>query len=277
MPQRPPPRTPLTPVLGLLFGLLAATARADDEAYAKLLAEKAPAAVTVKFLLKVNTGGMFGSSQEEETESEINGVLINPKGLVLCSNTQLAGFVGMMKRFMGGMGAGITATPTDIKVLAGDDSEGRAAEIVARDTELDLAWVRIKEPGEHAFPYVDFAQGAAAKIGQTVLGVHRLGKFFARSAVVSDGRIAGTTTKPRDLLVPSATVGAGFGMPVFTTDGKPVGVVVMQAPESEGGDVNPMAMLGRMSGMQEMMGGFILPATEVVKATKRALETEAGK
>lgn len=248
----------------------------EGETFTKLLADKSPAVVTVKFVLKVNMGAMFGGGQEEETETEINGVFIDAKGLVLCSNTQLAGFVGMMKQFMGEMGSQISATPTDIKILAGDDAEGKEAEIIARDTELDLAWVRIKTPGEVPFPFIDFSQSSTAKIGQEVFALRRMGKFFARTTVAADGRIAGATSKPRDLLVPTGAVGMAHGLPVFHPDGKPIGVVIMQVPDSDDSGGNPMAMLGRMSGMQDMMNGFILPAAEVVKATKRALET-AGK
>lgn len=254
-----------------------ASAPADDgETFGKLLKEKTSAIVTIKFTLKVNMGGMFGGG-EQENESEVNGVMIDEKGLVLCSNTQLSGFIGMMRQFMGPMGGNITATPTDLKVLVGDDTEGRDAEIVARDTELDLAWVRMKEPGEQKYAYVDFSQSAVPKVGQQVYVLRRMGKYFARCAVAADGRIAGTTAKPRDLYVPAGNVGAAHGLPVFLADGKPVGVVVMQVPESEGDASNPLAMLGRMSGMQDMMSGLILPAAEVVKATQRALETAAGK
>lgn len=254
-----------------------ATDRADDgETFTKLLKEKTSAIVTVKFTLKVNMGGMFGGG-EQENESEVNGVMIDAKGLVLCSNTQLSGFIGMMRQFMGEMGGNITATPTDLKILVGDDTEGRDAEIVARDTELDLAWVRMKEPGDQKYAHVDFSQSAVPKVGQQVYVLRRMGKYFARCAVAADGRIAGTTAKPRDLYVPAGNVGAAYGLPVFLADGNPVGVVVMQVPEGQGDASNPMAMLGRLSGMQDMMSGLILPAAEVVKATHRALETAAGK
>lgn len=263
-------------LIAAVVSLVPALHAGESEAFSKLLADKSPAIVSIKFVLKISGGAMFGGG-DQESESEVNGVLIDAKGLVLCSNTQLAGFVGMMKQFMGPMGAQMSATPTDIKVLVGDDSEGKEAEIIARDTELDLAWVRIKTPGEHPFPFVDFSQSGSAKVGEEVYALRRMGKYFARTTVAGEGRIAGTTVKPRELMVPSGTVGASYGMPVFNTEGKPIGVVVMQVPESEGSDANPMALLGRMSGMQDMMNGFILPAAQVVKATKRALETTAPK
>ncbi len=259
----------------VLVGLACSRCAIAAEAipYDKFLAERGPMLVTVKFVLKVSMGSMFGG--DEETDTEITGVMIDAKGLVLCSNTQLGGFIGMLKSMMGSMGGEMSATPTDLKVLVGDDTEGRDAELIARDTELDLAWVRIKEPGEKEYAYVDFAKSAKPAIGDTVISIRRLGKFFARSAVVAEGRIGGTTSKPRELLIPTGGLAGGLGAPVFDASGKPVGVMVMQAPEAEDSGGNPMAMLGRMSGMQDMMSGFLLPADIVVKATERALATVA--
>ena len=46
----------------------------------------------------------MGGMGDQESDSEVTGVMIDPKGLVLCSNTQLGGFTGIMKQFMGPMG-----------------------------------------------------------------------------------------------------------------------------------------------------------------------------
>lgn len=260
--------------LVLAVALLAVTARAGEIDLKKMLDDKGHALVTVKFVLKVNMGQMFGGDQESETE--ISGVLIDAKGLVLCSNTQLGGFIGMMKSMMGSMGNDMSATPTDLKVLIGDDAEGREAELVARDTELDLAWIRIKTPGEVPFPFVDLSKSTKIKTGDQVFALRRLGKYFARSAVVSECRIGGQTQKPRELYVPATALSASLGAPVFAVDGQPAGIIVMQMPEADDSAGNPMAMMGRMSGMQDMMSGFILPAPTIVKATERALATAGG-
>ena len=259
-------------ILGSALLSAPATAGAADESeYQKWLEQKSPTLVTIKFVLKVKMGGMMGGDQEND--SEITGVMIDPKGLVLCSNTQLGGFTGVMRRFMGRMGGNITATPTDIKVLVGDDTEGLKAKLLARDSELDLAWVQIEEPGDAKFDHCDFTKAARPTIGQRLFAVRRMGKFFDRVAAVSEGRVGGITTKPRDLYVPGGNLATGLGLPVFTTDGTVVGVGIMQMPDAEDAEMNPMSMLGNIFNMQDMMGGLILPAAEVVKATKRALQT----
>jgi len=240
----------------------------------KLLKEKTPSTVTVKFILKMSMGGMMGEDQEDETEA--TGVMIDPKGVVLCSNTQLGGFMGMLARMMGEMGSQFSANPTDIKVLVGEDTEGKEAEIVARDTELDLAWIRIKTPPEHPYEFVDLTKSADVEVGQEIVGVRRLGKHFGRVAAAGSGRIGGITSKPRKLFVPTGGISGMLGLPVYRAGGEVVGVLVMQMPDSEDADMmNPAAMLGMLSDMQSLMDGLILPAGEVVKATKRALEKPA--
>lgn len=245
----------------------------EGDDYQKFLAEKAPALVTIKFVLKVSMGGMMAGMGDQENETEITAVMIDPKGIALCSNTQLGGFTGIMQRMMGAMGGEITATPTDLKVLIGDDTEGVDAELIARDSELDLAWVRIKEPGDKKFAFADLSNAAKPKMGQRLLTVRRMGKYYARIAVVGEGRIGGVTKKPRDLYVPTGDIGAALGLPVYTESGQIVGVAIMQMPDAEDTEMNPAAIFSQLGNMQEMMSGLILPAADVAKATRRALES----
>lgn len=252
-----------------VFVSLSATASATDDSYKALIAKRAPALVTVKFVLKTSMGAMG----EQESESEVTGVMIDPNGLVLCSDTQLGGFMRMLARLMPMMGGNINATPTDLKVFVGDDVEGREAELLARDSELDLAWVRIKDPGSEKFDYLDLSQSVSVSAGQKIVSVRRMSKYFGRTPVVLQGRIGGSTTEPRKLYVPPMEFALAQGLPVYTDTGKLIGVTVTQAPDAGDTDAgfNPMAMLSQMSNMQETLLGLILPAADVAKATKRAL------
>lgn len=262
--------TKVTPlVIATTICLLSTVAPADTGMYKSLLDRRASVLVTVKFVLKTSMGGMG----DQESDTEVTGVMIDPKGLVLCSDTQLGGFMRMLAKMMPMMGGNMNATPTDIKVLIGDDTEGLEAELVARDSELDLAWIRIKDAGDVKFDYLDLTKGASVAIGQRVVAVRRMSKYFGRAATVIEGRITGTTKKPRDLYIPSIEFSMAQGLPIYTEGGKLVGFTITQTPEAEdtGGGFNPMAMLGQMSGIQEMMAGLILPAQVAAKATKRAL------
>lgn len=261
----------LIAIIAAVAAVTATHAQAGDASgYGKLLKDKDSVLVTVKFVLKVKMSGMMAGMGDQESENEITGVMIDPTGLVLVSNSQLGGFTSIIKRFMP-MGGGVSATTTDMRVLIGDDTEGRDAELLARDTELDLAWVKIKEPGGATFVHVDFSRGAVPELGQRIVAVRRMGKYFSRTAVVVEGRIGGITTKPRDLYVPTGEIMGALGLPIYLPDGKPVGITIQQSPDAEDAGGNPMAMLANLSSMQDTMASLILPAAEVVRATGRAL------
>ena len=241
----------------MLAMIAAGTARAAERTaeYEAMLSEKAPTLVTIKFLLKIK-GGFMG---EQESESEATGIMIDPNGLVLCSNTLLGGFSSLFSRFGGGR---MSVTPTDIKVLVGDDTEGVEAEMLARDTELDLAWIQIKEPSDKGYAHVDFTQSAKPRIGQRALCVKRMGKYFDHVPAVGEGHIAGL-----------ANLGGAIGLPVYTAKGQVIGVLVTQMPDPEEMEMNPTAMFGNPLSFRDMFAGLILPAEQIVKATKRARES----
>lgn len=239
-----------TCMLGLL-PVWGAAEGADGSAYRQLLEKASPALVTVKFVLKrQGTGGT------QEREGEITGVMIDPKGLVLCASWNL-GTSRIMRRFGG------TTTPTDIKILIGDDTEGVEARMLATDAELDLSWLQIKEPAEAGYAYLDFSKPSNLAPGNRLLTLSRMNKFFDRAPVVAEGRLGGTTRKPRPLLLPSGGFEVEPGMPVFSSDGAPVGLVVVQSPDPEDLAADPRTL-------RNSMAALILPSSEVLKATARA-------
>jgi hypothetical protein len=107
---------------------------------------------------------------------------------------------------------------------------------------------------------VDFSKAVVPEVGQTMLMIRRMGKFFDRSLFVTETKMGGTTRKPRKLYVPADQM-PSLCIPLFTTDGQVIGTTVIQVPEDA--ENNPRA--GRDGGV------MILPAAEVAKATKRAM------
>lgn len=229
------------------------------DVYKKLIADAAPAIVTIKFVMKFEGGGdMFG---QQEQEAEASGILIDDKGLVLCANSQIGGLFGLISRMRQ---MDVSMTPTDMKVLIGDDTEGVDADIIARDSELDLAWIRIKEPKADGYPFIDLSKGVAAGVGDRVFAVTKLGKFFDRVPYVAEGRVAGKAAKPRELLLPNGFE-PSVGLPVFGESGVVVGVAIVQLPDAEDLEANPDLL-------QEAQTA-VLPIADVNKATTRALES----
>lgn len=253
--------------LALVSGTAATPALADEKAQAmrSMSETKSPALVTIKFILKGEEGdsGMFGGGDREE---EATGVMIDGTGLVLVSNLSMGGnpFAAMM-----GMGAG--PQPQEIKVLAGDDTQGVDAKLIARDSELNLAWVRVDKAPEKPFAAVDLNTSADVGVGDEVFVVARMGKFFDRAVTVSSVRISGQVNKPRKAMLGGEGMFNSLGLPVYNSEGKLVGIssiILPNADEMEG-------MQGGMSGMRDMMAGAIIPAKDIAEATKNALENAA--
>ncbi len=236
--------------------LAAGLARGPE--YGKLLADKASALVTIKFLMKLETGG----AGDREEETEVTGCMIDPKGLILCTNLQMGGVPPQFARRMGNF----TLTPTKIKILIGEDTEGVDAKLIARDSDLDLAWVRIDRAADKPYNFVDFSKSADGKLGDNLLILDRLGKLFDRAPVVTDVRVGAVIRKPRHLLYPSGVL-SRYGAPVFSEDLKSVGFAVIQTPSAEDEEADNERGDGRQL--------VILPAADVVSATDRALKTAA--
>jgi S1-C subfamily serine protease len=231
------------------------TANAQTADFAALAKERAPAIVTIKFIMK---------SEQGEEEDETVGTLIAKDGLIITSNLAFGGMMAMMGQ--------AAPTPTNMKVMIGEDTLGVDAKLIARDSELGLAWVRIEKPASEGYPFVDFATGTKAKLGDAVFSVQKLGKYFDRTPSIAEARIAAITTKPRELLIPTIGMAGGeMGLPVYNASGAPIGLSTLVLPERE-----EMEGGGMRSFMRGMSGGMILPAAQVVDATKRAIESAAA-
>ncbi len=262
--------------VGLVLPRTVGAQSPDAAAFQRLLADRGPAVVTIKFVLKISVPG-GDESENQEVDTEVSGVLIDPKGVVVCSNALMGAFTSVINRFAEEFTGQINATPTDLKVLIGDDTEGKEAELIARDSELDLAWIRIKEPGDKPLPHIDLSGGAKPSLGQPLLAVRRMSKHFARTAVVASGHVGGITSKPRDFYIPTGDVRTAVGLPVFTADGRPVGVVILEVPDPESMEFSFATIVNTLRDLDQLFAGVILPAEEVMKATKRALESAADK
>lgn len=235
--------------VGLALASIAAApvpAPAAEQVTFKQLAEsRGNTLVTIKFILK---------SAEGEEESEATGVLISGDGLVLSSNFAF-----------GGGPFGGTSTPTDIKVLVGEDTTGVDAKFIARDTELGLAWIKVDTAPSTPYAFVDFSDSAQVAVGDSLMSVQKMGKFFGLANTVSEGRVGAVVTKPRTLVIPSIGLAGGeLAVPVYSGAGKVVGISTYILPEMD-----------EMQNRQIMRGsefGMILPASDVVTATTNAME-----
>lgn len=242
---------------------------------AGLMKLRSEALVTVKYVLHVNMGNSRGN-QESESENELTCTMIRADGLIVCSNNRLNGFINMLARMTPQLGKTMSATPKDIEVIIDSHEQAFKAEIIAVDTELDIAWIQITETRDMSFSFVDFTTGGAADIGDTLITLRRTGNHFGRTLVASRNHIGGITDKPRRLYIPASALANAAGLPGFDQNGKIIGLFVTQFPETMGSAGNTAAFLGSgFANFQEAQSGVILPADDIAKATQRAMEVES--
>lgn len=222
-----------------------------------VLEEHKNVVVTVKLVTKISWGG-----QTEEMPNEVTGTAIDPTGLTVVSLTETDPTT-MFGDMMEGQGARPTAEVKDIKFLLEDGREIES-EIVLRDKDLDLAFLRPVEKPAEPMACVDLAQGAAPQLLDELISLNRLGKVAGREYGVSVERVQSIIKKPRTFYVmgkePTLT---SLGAPVFTVDGKFVGIVALRSIQAAAGG-GMMSMLGEDSIMP-----VVVTAEDIAESAKQ--------
>lgn len=197
------------------------------------------AVVTVQLVLrsKFSIPGM--PSEAQESNEEATGTVIDPSGLTVLalSSTDPAGLFQSMMSGMGGlddMDFSMESELGDVKILGHDGAE-IPAEVVLRDRDLDLVFVRPKSKPDQPLQAVNLAESASVQVLDEVITINRLGQVAGRAYAASVERIQAVVTRPRRFYVPGGDMtSTGLGSPAFTRDGKLVGIFVMRAVRSGG-------------------------------------------
>ncbi len=152
--------------------------------------------------------------------------------------------------------------------MVGDDTQGVKAKIIARDTDLGLAWVQTDDQPAKPYPFVDFSASSEAKLGDSIYMISLMGKFFDRAPMIAEGFVGATVKKPRNLLIPSIGMAGGeLGIPpLLSASGKAIGISTLILPDQDEMEGDPRVLL------RGITSGMILPSKDVVEATARAKE-----
>ncbi len=240
-----------------------------DEAGAKgreILKKYQKTVVTVEVVLKnkVTVSGRAG--QAREVRQEITGTVVDPSGLTVLS-LSVVDPGQLMQSLMASDDESNFKMETelsDLKILT-DDGQELAAEVVLRDRDLDLAFIRPKTKPASAMEALDVSSPGKAELLDEVIALNRLGKPVGRAYAASIERISAIVQKPRLFYVPeSGVTTTSLGSPAFTLDGKPLGLFVMRASRDKGG-----ASAGTFSGQSGNMTGIIVPLDDINKALKQ--------
>lgn len=240
---------------------LAVPAVADDVAQKgrEIFKKNQHAVVTVSEVLKISQSG---SSRSRETKQDLTGTVVDSSGLTVLA-LSACDPADIYQRMMGDDSArGIETEVTDLKILLEDSSEV-PAEIVLRDKDLDLAFIRPKTKLTTPMTAIDMSKSSPVQILDDVVTLNRLTSAAGRAYAASLERIAAVIQKPRTFYIPDSNVTATtLGSPAFALDGNIVGIFVMRA------------MSAKASGGRNAPISIILPAEDVLKAAKQAPEAK---
>jgi hypothetical protein len=260
--------------------LAAGVAKADDlKATARGVATKSSkAVVTAKLVINVSVNG-----QEREVKREITGTVIDSSGLTVVSAAAIeptaGAFGGGGRRGGGGGGGGggqapqIEAEVSETALVLEDGSEVEA-EVVLKDAELDLAFIRPKDKSAK-LDYVELKQqDKAPQVLDDIFTVGRLGRVGNRAISVTAGSIKSVVKGPRSFYVTDDAVSSGAtGCLAYAADGTPIGVFVTKV-------YRPAEAAGGGGGMRGGRGGgeaiaVVRSINDVIELAKQAKTAKA--
>ena len=259
-----------------LLASLASLSRADEMADKgrDIFKKNQRAVVTVQVVVKMkfSVPGMGG--QANESKQDVTGTVVDPSGLtVLALSSCEPG--DMIQSMMAGMSDEdmkfkMETELSDVKLLLDDGTE-LPADIVLRDKDLDLAFVRPVTKPASPMMALDLSKSATAQVLDQVITLNRLGKAAGRAYAASVERISAVVQKPRLFYVPgSEMTSTTLGSPAFSLDGNVLGVFVMRSVSQKGGGI------GMFNFRPQGLTTIILPAADILKAARQAPEAKTG-
>ncbi len=252
----------LTMFMGLLVcGVWAGTAAAQGDVASQgraVLEQHKAAVVTVRVVMETSSGG-----RSYESQKEITGTVIDPSGLI-CTALSRIDPTSMVERMRGGELGDFNVQIKDVKILLEDGSE-IDARVVLRDKDWDLAFIRPLEQPEEPMAAVDLTQSGEPQILEQVVEVNRLGKAAGRVHAAVLHPIEAIIRKPRISYIPGYdSASSSLGTPMFSLDGKIVGISVIRSVKVSGGGMS------YMRGMPPGVVPIILRAEDILEAAQQA-------
>lgn len=260
-------------LLALLFSLfLSSKNHADDisSAGTALKTKFESCVVTVNLVIKQKITVQGREMNKNETKSEVSGTVIDPSGLLVVSltSTDPASLINKLQgRQSNDNQFKYENEITDIKIKLGDGQE-IAGKIALRDEDLDLAFIQPIEKSV-SFSYVDIKQSIQPQLLDQCFSLTRLGKIGNWNVAVIPDRIEAIIEKPRMVYLSNSN---RLGSPIFSVDGKFIGLIVLRALQSET-QSNPLMWLTGDIGFMPV----IIPASDISETAKQVLEKKEEK
>lgn len=219
------------------------------------------AVVTVQLVVKSKLSMQGSPSRSSESRQEVTGAVVDPSGLAVVSLSSIDPGQ-MMQNLTSGDRIKMESELADLKILLPNGDEV-PCEVLLRDNDLDLAFIKPKTKPQTPMSALDLAQAGAAEIGDPIVAINRLGNAAGRAHSIAAERISAIVQRPRLFYVPDANMTtSSLGCPCFTLDGKLLGVMVLRATKGA-------SSAGSFSTQNPNYTGIILPTADVQKIARQ--------
>jgi len=181
--------------------------------------------ITIEAVISVSYG-----QEEQEDKQEANATVISADGLAVLSLSAIdpASLIQSM-----GDNKEVTTKLVSLKMVFAEGNEA-PADVVLRDKDLDLAFVRPTAKPEKPFSCVSLDNVASASLLDPVVVIGQLGAVAQRTHVAFMDRVEGLVEKPRKFyILGEHRARQVVCSPVFTLDSKFVGIGVMRTVKTE--------------------------------------------
>jgi S1-C subfamily serine protease len=197
----------------------------------KIFAEHQDSVLWVSVVAKISLSGLGGSdAPDRDQKLEALATVITSDGLLvtalsLVDPTSLIS--GQRVRTSSGtVKVDASAEIKEVQIIMPDGTEV-PAEVVLKDVDLDLVFIRAKADSKEAksvtFKPVDLKDSAKIGIADDVVALARAGELLNRQPTVMRGQVMTLVKKPREFIRADCAIP---GTPTFNLDGKIVGLCV---------------------------------------------------
>lgn len=253
-----------------LAGAVAQPAAPDVRAAARAVwTALQDAVVTVQVVVKLTMAMGGRQMPAEELRLDVAATVIDPGGLAVASLNALdpAATIKQMMPNVPGANPQVESSISEATLRLADGRDVRA-EVVLRDADLDLVFLRPTEAPAAPLPFVDLSGDAPVAVLDDVVVLLRLGRVGNWAPGVMTDQVRAVVDKPRPFVVlASQDLAQEPGQPVFTPAGRVVGILAVRTVQGEGGG-------GLLASMAWARPGnvvrVVVPAADVREVAKQA-------
>jgi hypothetical protein len=227
------------------------------------------AIITIRIVLKLKIG-FGGQAQDQEQKVEVAGVVIDPSGLTVASAASIDPS-GAIRKMAGGQASRVKVE-SEVKetTLLLEDGTEVEADVVLKDTDLDLAFLKPRETGRRFVAVSLHPRAGTVPLLTPIFVVSRLGKLTSRALAVATGEIRASVHGPAPYYVTDGETASFVGSVAYTADGVPLGLFVNRFSGSPDGRTASMfdGAFGR--GGSDVMLSVLRPVDKVLELAAQA-------